>query len=408
MNLIPIDIDTIRVGHRLPFSLRSSQGALLAQKGFLVESKEYLLAMVGSGVALFVDVTESDAQRRAYVGKLYDLVQEDKPLGKIAGMNLSSDDLEISAGTGDDTPDWLDIQVQANAVLRDHNPEHFLARLDKLQAQVSRYSRRNPDGTLFALIHLSCTELGLYSATHALLVSVMCGLAAREVLNWSPDMETTLCKAALTMNIGMMDLQDRLATQPESPTSAQRQQIDQHVAASLAQLKQMGISEAHWMEAVRGHHSRGPGALASMPPGQRMARLIRRADTFAARLAPRANRTPNSPAAAMQAIYFDEERQIDEAGAALIKAVGVYQPGSFVRLTNGEVAVVVRRGANTTTPRVAVLVNREGMPTGEHVTRDTSLRDFRIVGSVAHRDVKVKLNLERFMPLTAGAAERPW
>lgn len=408
MNLIPIDIDTIRIGHRLPFSLRSSQGTLLAQKGFLVESMEYLVAMVGSGVELYVDVEESDAQRRAYVGKLYDLVQEDKPLGKIAEMNLSSGDLEANPAAGDDTPDWLDIQVQANAVLRDTNPDQFSTRLDRLNAQVSRYSRRNPDGTLFALIHLSCTELELYSATHALLVSVMCGLAAREVLNWPPEQEATLCKAALTMNIGMMDLQDRLATQPEAPNAAQRQQIDQHVAASLAQLKQMGISEAPWIEAVRGHHSRGPGALASMPPGQRMARLIRRADTFAARLAPRANRTPNSPAAAMQAIYFDEERHIDEAGAALIKAVGVYQPGSFVRLTNGEIAVVVRRGANTTTPRVAVLVNREGMPTGEHVTRDTSLREFRIVASVPHRDVKVQLNLERFMPLTSGVNERPW
>ena len=201
MNLIPIDIDTIRIGHRLAFSLRSSKGTLLAQKGFLVESKEYLVAMVGSGVDLFVDVAESDAQRRAYVGKLYELVQEDKPLGQIAEMNLSSGDLEANRSEGDDTPDWLDIQVQANAILRDHNPEHFSARLDRLQAQVNRYAKRNPDGTLFALIHLSCTELALYSATHALLVGVMCSLAAREVLGWPPELEATLCKAALSMNI---------------------------------------------------------------------------------------------------------------------------------------------------------------------------------------------------------------
>jgi HD-GYP domain-containing protein (c-di-GMP phosphodiesterase class II) len=408
MNLIAIDIDSIKAGHRLPFALRSSQGALLAPKGFLVESKAYLISMVGSGVELFVDVTESDSQHRAYVGKLYDLVQEDKPLGKIAGMNLSSDDLAANAASGDDSPDWLDIQVQANATLRDHSPEHFHQRLDRLQAQLERYSQRNPDGTLFALIHLSCTELALYSATHALLVGVMCTLAAREVLHWPPELQTTLCKAALTMNIGMMDLQDRLAAQPESPSATQRQQIDQHVAASVAQLKHIGIADPYWLDAVRGHHSQGHGALSGMNPGQRMARLIRRADTFAARLAPRANRAPHSPAAAMQAIYFDEERQIDEAGAALIKAVGVYQPGSFVRLTNGEIAVVVRRGANTTTPRVAVLVNREGMPTAEHMTRDTSLREFRIVGSVAHRDVKIQLNLQHLMPLTSGAAQRPW
>ena len=47
---------------------------------------------------------------------------------------------------------------------------------------------------------------------------------------------------------------------------------------------------------------------------------------FAARLAPRASRVPEPPAAAMQACYFDENRQIDPAGAALIKTVGTYSP----------------------------------------------------------------------------------
>jgi ribosomal protein S16 len=111
----------------------------------------------------------------------------------------------------------------------------------------------------------------------------------------------------------------------------------------------------------------------------------------------------------MQACYFDENRQVDETGAALIKAVGIYQPGSFVRLATDEVAVVVKRGHNTSTPRVAVLVNRSGMPTLEPTIRETSTRDFRIVSSVAHRDVKVQINLDRLLPLTAApATDRPW
>jgi len=149
--------------------------------------------------------------------------------------------------------------------------------------------------------------------------------------------------------------------------------------------------------------------LLDKTPAQRMARLVQRADMFAARLAPRASRVPISPAAAMQACYFDENRQVDEAGAALIKAVGIYQPGSFVRLATDEVGVVVRRGQNTSTPRVAVVVNRSGMPTGEPIVRDTSAREHRIVASVPHREVKVKINLERMLPLTATTAtDRPW
>jgi hypothetical protein len=72
-----------------------------------------------------------------------------------------------------------------------------------------------------------------------------------------------------------------------------------------------------------------------------------------------------------------------------------------VRLSTNEVAVVIRRGINTTTPRVAVLINREGLPTAEPIIRDSGLRDYRIVASVPHRDVKVQINLQRLLPLTA-------
>jgi ribosomal protein S16 len=190
---------------------------------------------------------------------------------------------------------------------------------------------------------------------------------------------------------------------------AQRQAIDGHMAKSADMLGDMGVTDKDWLQAVREHHTQEPGLLKTKTPAQQMARLIQRADMFAARLSPRVARVPVSPAAAMQACYFDENRQIDEAGAALIKAVGIYQPGSFVRLATDEVAVVVKRGMNTATPRVAVLINRSGMPTIEPTVRDTSVRDYRIVASVAHRDVKVQINLNRLLTLTASpASDRPW
>jgi hypothetical protein len=111
----------------------------------------------------------------------------------------------------------------------------------------------------------------------------------------------------------------------------------------------------------------------------------------------------------MQAIYFNENRQVDEAGAALIKATGIYSPGSFVRLATDEIAAVIKRGYNTTTPRVAVVINRTGMPTGELIVRDTSKPDYKIVAGVSHRDVKVQINLERLLALTKSTAtERRW
>jgi HD-GYP domain-containing protein (c-di-GMP phosphodiesterase class II) len=410
MNLVTVNVESIRIGQPLPFPLRDESGALLARKGYVVKSRDELNVMVGRRNQLFIDVDDSESYHRAYMGKLDSLVREEKPLGQIADSQFSTFELESSRDiTTVGEPDWHDLQGQTHAMLRDMDSKSFCARLNKLQAQLNRHLSTNPDGTLFALIYISCKEVSVYSATHAMLVSVMCSLAAREVLKWPAEREATLCKAALTMNIGMSDLQDRLARQHEAPSPEQRRQIDQHCIRSVSLLEQLGIKESCWLEAVLDHHAKAPGPLTGRSEGQRMARLIQRADMFAACLAPRSSRPSKSPASAMQASYFDENHQIDEAGAALIKAIGIYSPGTFVRLTTDEIAVVVKRGANTTTPRVAVLINRAGMPTGELIVRDTSKREFRIVSGVLQRDVKVQINLERLLPLTKlPGSDRSW
>lgn len=408
MNLVPISAESIRTGHPLPFPLMDKDGILLAKKTYVISSKKDLEDIARRGGGLYIDIADSEAHHRAYVDHLHGLVRDNKSLGEIANTTVSDTSAERAA-QGNDRPDWLDLQTQANFILRGNQPHQFMERLERLHAQLSYHAQRNPDGTLFALIYLSATDSHMYSATHAMMVSVMCSLAAREVLNWPAPIESMLCKAALTMNLGMTELQDRLATQAEAPSPAQRALINAHAEKSAEMLRACGVSDATWLQAVRQHHTQAPGALKTRTPAERLARLIQRADKFAAQLAPRKSRTPVAPAAAMQACYFDENRQVDEAGAALIKAVGIYQPGTFVRLANEEIAVVIKRGANTTTPKVAVLINRSGMPTVEPIIRDTSLRDHRIASSVAHREVKITLYLERLLPLTlAPRSDRPW
>lgn len=409
MHLVPVSVESIRVHQPLPFPLMDKNGVLLAKRSFIIDSREDLAAMAQRGGGLYIDVADSEAHHRAYVESLHKLVRNNKSLGEIANAQITADMLAVRDAQNNDRPDWLDLQMQANTLLRDSNATQFMERLLRLNDRLNWLSRQNPDGTLFALVHLSATELHMYSATHSMLVSVMCGLAAREVLKWSTERETQLSRAALTMNLGMTVLQDQLNRQIEAPTLIQRRVIDAHAARSADVLAEMGVDDPVWLEAVVNHHTNVPGPLESRTPAQQIARLIQRADMFAARLAPRTSRTPISPAAAMQACYFDENREVDEAGAALIKAVGIYQPGTFVRLATDEIAVVIKRGINTSTPRVAVLVSRSGMPTMEPTVRETSTRDFRIVASVPHRAVKVQVNLERLLPLTAApASERPW
>jgi HD-GYP domain-containing protein (c-di-GMP phosphodiesterase class II) len=410
MNLVPVSIDAILIGQPLPCALRDVGGVLLASQGFMVNSRQELESMVGRRSQIYIDSDQSDNFKRGYVNRINDLVLQDRALGLIADVQISPYDMKKEAVPEvSDEPDWLDLQSQTHAMLRDTRGETFLPRLQRLQAELERHTLRNPDGTLFALIHLSGSELRQYSATHAMLVCVMTSLAARDVLKWRPAQVSALGHAALTMDIGMTELQDRLAAQKELPTPEQVRRIESHAARSVDLLQQMGVVDKLWLEAVMFHRSQVPGPLAQRSEGKRLARLIQRADMFSARLAPRASRAPDSPGSAMQSCYFDENKQIDEAGAALIKAVGIYSPGTFVRLTSNEIAVVVKRGLNTTMPKVAVLINRQGMATGEPMLRDTSLADYRILASVPQREVKVKHSLERLLPLTKGsAADRSW
>ncbi|MBP6304637.1 MAG: phosphohydrolase, partial [Giesbergeria sp.] len=195
------------------------------------------------------------------------------------------------------------------------------------------------------------------------------------------------------------ELQDQLALQTEPLDAAQIAAVESHALRSAELLLAQGIDDPLVLDAVRHHHHRAPGALASKTEAQQLARLLQRADIFAARLAPRAVRTPMPVTAAMQACYYDEEQQVDETGVAIVKALGVYPPGAFVRLASKEVGLVLKRGTTATTPRVAVLLNRDDMPTGEMIPRDTSVPAWKITGPVAQRDVRVNVSLERLLSM---------
>jgi hypothetical protein len=396
MKLVRIQPDAIVLGQPLPYALRTEDGSLLANKGFVIRSRPEL-DMLQEKRTLFID-TQSFS--RAAAARLNGMLNQDTTLGAIAESNFADlDSLRDSGLIRDSRLDWHSMQLRANRVLRDVNGPDAMYRLQQLHNELSLQVTQHPDASLLALIHLSTTETALYSATHAMLVSTMCMMAARDVLNWSEENQQILGKAALTMNFAMTEMQDQLAKQKLPPSTQQKVVIVQHPETSVQLLQQLGVTDSRWLEAVFHHHSVQPGPLKVRDIHMQMARLIQRADVFAARLAPRAVRAGMTTPSALQAAYFDEKRQVDEAGAALVKVVGVYPPGSFVRLVNNEVAAVVRRGANTTTPKVAVLVNKMGVPTGEPIVRHTGLVEYRISGSLLHGDVKIHFDLDRMLQL---------
>jgi len=161
----------------------------------------------------------------------------------------------------------------------------------------------------------------------------------------------------------------------------------------------VGITDSSWLTAVRLHHEAGPGPLAARGEGEKLARLLRRIDLFGARLSPRRSRQALSGAAAARAVFLDENQQPDEAGAALIKVVGLYPPGSIVRLANGEIGIVFKRGFSANEPLVAALIGKSGSPLSNPVPRDTRLASQAISASLAPSELRLRVNLEPLLKL---------
>ncbi|WP_374365025.1 HD-GYP domain-containing protein [Piscinibacter sp.] len=398
----PLPPDVLRAGFPTLFALRDKSGCLLVPKGTMMDADqlEQLAAR-----DLYVDDQDGEALRRAIAGKVHELVRNDELLGRIAQARPDSLELAAPSAAGrrrlDDAPtDWSNLQVRLAALLRDAAQPDFAGRLMQLQKTMFDQINSDADDALLLLVHGATQEYRDYSASHALLVAVVAELASRHVPGITPAQRQSLRCAALTMNVAMTALQNQLAQQSSPLSAPQRAEVDSHPARAVAALRAAGVDDALWLEAVLHHHDAPGGPLAGMEPAQRLARLIRRADVFAARMSPRRGRQALSATAAAKAAYLDEQGKPDEAGSAIIKAVGLYPPGSLVKLADGETAVVLRRGRRANAPTVACIVNPAGAVLASPALRQTHMPAHAVTGGVAPHEVKVRLNLQRLLQMT--------
>lgn len=400
MPVCQLSPDDLRVGHPTPFGLLDANGHLLMARGAMIESDAHREQLIARG--LFVDEQANQEYRRAMAGKVDAMLRHNDLLGDIADAQPGPAAPAAAAPARRPTDPLAavaELQLHAGKLLREPPQADFVARLRKVEQDLFALLEADPDVALLVLIDVTTNEMRHYSVTHAMLVTLVCELAVRHLPAVPAAARQPLRCAALTMNMAMTALQDTLAIQPSPPDPAQRAQITSHALRAAHALKLAGVDEPLWVEAVRHHHDAPPGPLATLPPAMQLARLIQRADIFAARLSPRRKRAALSGAAAAQAAYLDERKQPDEAGSAIIKATGIYPPGSFVRLASGEVAVVLRRGTRANEPLVASVLSRAGTLLGEPALRDTHQSKHAVTAGVAPHDVKLRLNLERLLQL---------
>jgi hypothetical protein len=267
--------------------------------------------------------------------------------------------------------------------------------LDDTARALVALTERAPDLAIFLLVRPDDQpEQTLYGVVRSLHAAAAAWLVASR-LGWPPERCLTLVKAAFTMNLGMLELQERLSNQARLPNPMQRQAIKLHPQTSVAILEDSGVTDAEWLQTVAQHHERpgGNGYPTGIVDVCEMANALRAVDVYTAKLAGRSGRDRLPPARAARDLLVEERG--NPFALALVTEFGLHPPGSIVRLHDGEVAVVVQRTADSTAPRVAVLNGRRGEPLADPVHREAGGREFGIAGSAEPNGLRIRINVER-------------
>jgi len=291
---------------------------------------------------------------------------------------------------------WTAVTSEFAALLHDAAPNAaWIETLEAAKARMQALAGRDFDGALYLLLQAASGGEDRYSTHHAML----CALVGEVCADWfawpAAEVDSLVC-AALTMNLSMSAMQDTLSRQLEPLSSEQREHVDGHAERSAAMLAEGGAKDALWIEVVRRHHDADLGAaLDAAAPAQRLAHLLHRVDVYTAKLSRRTSRDAVSPAIATRDTSLGEDGRPDAIGVALMRKLGLYPPGSFVKLANGDLGVVVRRGAKAHTPIVAALRREDGALHMSPKRRDTARPEHAVAHGVTAADVKVHLNHRR-------------
>ena len=358
--------DLMSPGQPLPFRILDGQGRMLLAVGQRVLDVKQLSALLERGAC--VDHEEAQEVRR---------------------QRASTHGVATQGGGYQYAQTWFDsIEKQTwalDGLLRQlGKAPDLVAPLEALADGLVGLLDKHLDAALFLAVRQLEKRYALYALNHALHTATVVLMTARQ-LAWGLDETHVAVRVALTMNASTVELQARLAEQPDPPSKKQLEQIRAHPQQSAQLLRDSGVTDTRWLDAVQDHHERadGQGYPRGVTEVGEIAHLVRAADVFMAKISPRAMRTALAPQVAARQLFQEEKG--GPMAAALIRAVGLYPPGDFVRLKNGEAAVVAHRATATAAALVMAVLGANGKPVPGAPRRDTGQAEFAITGALPDR-----------------------
>lgn len=370
--LVPISKAFIRPDQPLLFPLYREDGALLAEKGIIL-SENQVKAIVAE---------ETFTVDYELVSAVYG--QKDR---------------------GESVPDYRmpstferlrQIEQIVQSVYEDPLQNTNLSRLLTAVGRITNVCQQSPDACLAKII---LDDKKRYTVQHTVHTAILTVLVA-QFLGWRMETIRALAGASLTMNVAMGFLQDDLQKHSGELPSDQKDIIRFHPTKSVQLLTQIGVRDKTWLEIVEKHHENVDGSgypnklKAEDIPLE--ASLLHLADIYCAKITGRTYREPMIPNVAARDIFLNKDNHPKGTLIEIfVKVIGLYPPGCLIKLNNGEVGVVVKRGGRVDTPIVKALFNPQGGALSKPITRNTDQKPTAIKEILAHDPTRKDIDFEK-------------
>ena len=369
----------MEIGTPIPFDIYNSNGRLLLSRGHVIETERQLERLIETGL---YTPAPADARRLGATGRPASLLRN-----RVSVFERLAE-----------------VAIRLDGLLALETPAaEFEPGLRNAVTSIQECCALDSDA---ALAHILVSDGPRYSSRHPTNVAILATYLLSR-LHHDEAGAASAAAAALTMNLGMLELQNTLVRQQGELTSRQRDEVYVHPSSGAQALRRHGIDDPVWLQTVEQHHEARDGS--GYPAGLRddaicrEAQVVSLADRYCALVSERADRPALSPRKAIKELHERNATAIDAALlASLISAIGFFQPGAYVRLANGETAVVVRRLIDPKHPVVFALHQDTTAPYDSPKKRLTAgNRDYEIVADVKPNAVRVKIDPEALWPPTA-------
>ena len=349
----------LEVGSKLAWDAYDDRGRLLLRKGQVIASASQVERMIEQG--LFAEVEST---------------RDAEPAAPVAG-----------------TPSAASLVLEARRRLQlvctpNGSKQDFSQQILDIRELVTSACALSEEAALATSL---LQQNGRYSIRHSVDAAVACHVIGTALKMDERELNAAVV-GALTMNISVLQLQDTLQAQKEPLTESQLKIIRHHPEASAAMLGELGVTDELWIETVLSHHEAIDGSgYRHGRTGDQIpvpAQLVSLADVYCARVSSRDYRPGLRPNAALRSLFLDQGKKVrDGLASQFIKAIGVFPPGTPVRLENGEIGVVTQRGESASTPHVFSIIGPRGMPLGSPIKRDTGRPTYAVREVVDWTDV---------------------